>query len=283
MLIIKNTLDYLNIYQAQLENKKIGFVPTMGFLHEGHLSLVKESVKNNQITIVSIFINPTQFVKGEDFATYPKNTEHDLKLLEANNVDIVFIPEAEDLYPPDHKSLIKIEINQNFTNKLCGKHRRGHFGGVALIVMKLFSIIQADNAYFGLKDYQQYVLIKNLSLDFFPRTKIHALPTIRESSGLAMSSRNTYLNDKEKKLASLIYATLLKFTEIIKISKTINQEELIKAFEALLLKESTAFELQYLEIYDDTLNKIKKYKKNQTFIGTAVYLNNVRLIDNLIF
>ncbi len=283
MIIIKSTLDYLNTYNKQLNSKKIGFVPTMGYLHEGHLSLVKESIKNNEVTIVSIFVNPTQFGKGEDFNSYPRNTERDLALLKETGTDIVFIPEVEDIYPNNHKSLVEIGIDSDFTNKLCGKYRPGHFNGVAQIIIKLFSIVKANNTYFGLKDYQQYILIKNLASTFFPYTKVIGVPTIRENSGLAMSSRNTYLTEDEQLLASSIYKNLIMISNIIKENVTINHLSLAKLFNDTLLKKSSLFTPQYLEVYDTNLNQINTYIQNQTFIGTAVYLNKVRLIDNITF
>jgi len=255
----------------------------MGYLHEGHLSLVKESIKNNEVTIVSIFVNPTQFGKGEDFNSYPRNTERDLALLKETGTDIVFIPEVEDIYPNNHKSLVEIGIDSDFTNKLCGKYRPGHFNGVAQIIIKLFSIVKANNTYFGLKDYQQYILIKNLASTFFPYTKVIGVPTIRENSGLAMSSRNTYLTEDEQLLASSIYKNLIMISNIIKENVTINHLSLAKLFNDTLLKKSSLFTPQYLEVYDTNLNQINTYIQNQTFIGTAVYLNKVRLIDNITF
>lgn len=282
MEIIKTILDYNN-FQKSLNKKTIGFVPTMGYIHDGHLKLVKESLSNNDVTIVSIFVNPTQFGKNEDYHNYPRNIDKDIALLKEVGSTALFIPTVSEMYPNNQTTLLNINVETSFTNKLCGKYRPGHFEGVATIIMKLFSIIKADNAYFGLKDYQQFILIKNLAQSFFTTTKIIGIPTMRGENGLALSSRNSYLTEKEQLLASEIYKNLLIISEFIKINKQINSMSLKKKYNSLLKIASKALQLQYLEIYDAELNSINEYQINKTFIGTAVYLNNVRLIDNLLF
>ncbi|MEI7942680.1 MAG: pantoate--beta-alanine ligase [Candidatus Riflemargulisbacteria bacterium] len=283
MEIIKSTLDYNNFYKNKLKDKTIGFVPTMGFLHEGHISLIKESTNNNQITVVSIFVNPTQFGKDEDYNSYPRNEANDIQLLIQNNVDVLFIPPVNDIYLEGHTSLIELNLNNDFISKLCGKYRPGHFNGVGLIVMKLFSIIKADNSYFGLKDYQQYLLIKDLAVNFYPSTTVVGLDTVREKNGLAMSSRNSYLTSGQRLVASSIFNNLVLISNKIIKEKNINQEELLKEFELSLMTSSDEFKLQYFEIYDDKLNTITTYQSKKTFIGVSIYLNNVRLIDNIFF
>jgi pantoate--beta-alanine ligase len=282
MITFRSISEYSIFYKNNLLKKNIGFVPTMGFLHEGHLSLIKKSLLENDFTIVSIFVNPTQFSVNEDFMNYPKDIERDQNLLREINVDALFIPEKNDIYPTN-ENIIDIHINKTFNDKLCARYRKNHFQGVATIIIKLFSIIKPDIAYFGKKDYQQFILIKNLSKHFFPNIRIDALETIRESSGLAMSSRNSYLSKDEKILASNIYNSLLLISNNIKKHKTINLTENFNIFSKELNNFSDFFNIQYLEIYDVELNRIQEYKENKTFIGTAVFFKDVRLIDNIIF
>ena len=266
MQIIKSTLDYNNFYKNKIKDKTIGFVPTMGYLHAGHISLINESINNNQITIVSIFVNPTQFGKGEDYTSYPRSEKEDIILLEKIGVDVLFVPTVDDIYPHNFTPLIKLEINAGFTNKLCGKYRPGHFNGVGTVVMKLLSIIKADNAYFGLKDYQQYLLIKNLANTFYPIVNIIGIQTIREISGLALSSRNSYLTDEEKQIAASIYANLIIISNKVKEALNIYTEKLSNQFELSLIKVSDKLKLQYFEIYDTDFNIITTYIPRKTFI-----------------
>ena len=164
MRILKTISAYRSVYKQEFKTKTIGFVPTMGFLHEGHFSLVRESVKNNDITVVSIFVNPKQFAPDEDLSQYPRNIDKDIESLEREGVNVLFMPNTDEMFSPGN--VADISINDVYTNRLCGRYREQHFEGVALIVLKLFNVIQPNNAYFGLKDYQQYQLIKQMVKDF---------------------------------------------------------------------------------------------------------------------
>jgi len=178
----------------------IGFVPTMGALHDGHRSLIQKSTKNNDVTIVSIYVNPTQFNDKNDFENYPTSIDEDKKMLSEENVALLFLPEYQELYPDSYR--YKITEN-NLSQRLCGAHRPGHFDGVLTVVLKLLNLVEADHAYFGEKDFQQFLLIKKMTEAFFLKTQIAPCPTIREADGLAMSSRNRRLTAEQRKLAAL--------------------------------------------------------------------------------
>ncbi len=250
MLVIKNIQDWLQAHASRESNSTLGFVPTMGALHKGHLSLVDRSHRENDTTIVSIFVNPTQFNDPKDLNGYPQTLEADLSSLENAGVDVVLLPDYNQVYPDDYRYKI---IESEFSQKLCGASRPGHFDGVLTIVMKLLNIVQATHAYFGEKDYQQYVLIKEMAEAFFLRTRIVSCPTIREDDGLACSSRNARLKSEERALAPQFYKTLTQ-----KLSMAARKSQL----------ESLGFKVDYLEEF-----------KNRRF--GAVYLGKVRLIDNV--
>ncbi len=236
--------------RSSLQSKSIGFVPTMGALHEGHLSLMRKSVSDNDITVASIFINPTQFNDKEDFKNYPSTFESDLQKLENENVDYLFYPDYKEIYNDD----FRYEINEKeLSKKLCGAHRPGHFTGVLTIVMKLLNIIKPTKAYFGEKDYQQYLLIKGMAEAFFLDCEIVPLPLIREEDGLAMSSRNKLLTKEERKTAP-------KFHEWLSSNRPIDE---IKTG-----LENEGFRIDYVEEID------------RRRFG-AVHLGKVRLIDNV--
>lgn len=191
----------------------IGFVPTMGYLHEGHLSLVREAKKNNDITVVSIFVNPTQFGPNEDLDKYPRDFERDEILLRGEGVDIIFYPDVKEMYSSNHMTYVNVE---KITDKLCGLKRPGHFRGVATVVCKLFNIVKPDNAYFGLKDYQQVLVIKKMVEDLNMDVDIIPMPIVRERDGLAMSSRNVYLSDEERVSALSLNRSFLLVDDLMK-------------------------------------------------------------------
>lgn len=230
--------------------KTVGLVPTMGVLHQGHIALIKKSLAQNDITVVSIFINPTQFNNPEDLKKYPNTFNQDLRLLKQLKVDFLFNPSYKSIYPDNYD--YKVTEN-NFSKILCGKYRPCHFDGVLTIVLKLFNIVKADRAYFGEKDYQQLKLVEGMNKAFFIDTKIIPVPTVRNKNGLALSSRNLRLNDTDRVKASLFPATLRSGLPIKKIKE--------------LLKRK-GFKVEYVE------------KINGRLFG-AVYLGNVRLIDNV--
>lgn len=236
--------------ELKAEQLSLGFIPTMGALHEGHLSLVRKSKQENDLTLVSIFVNPTQFNDPADFDKYPKTWESDVELLSQAGVDYLLSPDFGELYKDNYRyKVAEIEISQ----KLCGAHRPGHFDGVLTVVMKLLNLAQAQRAYFGEKDYQQLLLIRDMTEAFFLDTEIVACPILRENDGLAMSSRNLRLSDSERKLAPEIHKLLVS---------GLSKEELTQELVQL------GFQVDYVE---DLWNR--------RFV--AAHLGTVRLIDNV--
>lgn len=261
-----------------------GFVPTMGALHNGHLSLIKAAREDSDTVVVSIFVNPLQFAPGEDYKKYPKTLDSDILFAEECGVDIVFAPIADEIYPDIEGRIsginqLVIDVGE-LGNVLCGKYRKGHFNGVATVVAKLFNIVQPDIAYFGQKDYQQVVIIKKMVKDLNFTIKIKVMPTVREADGLAMSSRNSYLQSDEQKSATLLYKSLIKAEELIKsgekdVKKII--EESKKIFD-----DKPLCKLQYFEIVDYlTLQPIRKINGKLVAL-VAAFVGSIRLIDNII-
>ena len=196
MKIITDIQEMKNLAaETRAKNKSIGFVPTMGFLHSGHLSLVRASVERSDVAVVSIFVNPAQFAPQEDFKRYPRDLNRDYRLLEAEGVDYVFVPAGAEMYPEGFSTYVQVE---KFQDRLCGLSRPGHFRGVCTVVLKLFNIVQPDLAFFGQKDAQQVVILKKMVEDLDVDTRIEALPIVREPDGLALSSRNTYLDPEQR-------------------------------------------------------------------------------------
>jgi pantoate--beta-alanine ligase len=232
------------------QQKAIGFIPTMGALHEGHLSLVRRSVRENDATLVSIFINPTQFDDPKDLVNYPQDISHDIELLTAAGADIVLTPTSADLYPDDYQYRVS---EQSLSRELCGAHRPGHFEGMLSVVLKLINISSAAKVYFGEKDWQQLELVRGMVRAFFIPVKVVACPTVREADGLAMSSRNRRLSRKDRLLAPAFYRA---------ISSTQNNEQIQSELESL------GFEVDYIKIH------------NSRRLG-AVKIGGVRLIDNV--
>lgn len=257
--------------------KSIGFVPTMGALHEGHLSLIKRAKEENDITVVSIFVNPTQFVKGEDFEKYPRDLEADSEKLKKIGIEYLFYPEAKILYPNGYSTFVNVE---NLSNKLCGSFRPGHFRGVATIVCKLFNIINPQRAYFGQKDYQQSLIIKRLVEDLNFDIEVIVCPTIREPNGLAMSSRNSYLEENEKKTATVIYKALLEGEKLLK--SKVKPSEVTLKIQEILRREPLIKEIQYAGVYDPlTLDELSE-QTNKYLLAIAVKIGDTRLIDNIL-
>lgn len=259
--------------------KNIGFIPTMGALHDGHLSLLKTSKFKNHISVCSIFVNPTQFNNSEDLEKYPRPIENDIKLLIENGCDVLFLPEVSEMYSKNE--LTNAEDFGIITNSLEGKYRSGHFDGVINIVKKLFEIIEPENAYFGQKDYQQCMVIEYLIKKNNFNIQLHICPTLREQDGLAMSSRNVRLNTEERKVAFIIPKTLLYIKENIR--KQPFPEILLIAQNRITLS-SNLLKIEYLEIVDaksiKPLTSINETKNAIALI--AAWCGNVRLIDNII-
>ncbi len=256
---------------------KIGFVPTMGYLHKGHLSLVEAARKENDIVVVSIFVNPTQFGPNEDYSRYPRDLEHDLRLLEPFGVDYVFVPSVEEMYPP----LYSVYVEETELSKyLCGASRPGHFRGVCTVVAKLFNIVKPTRAYFGQKDAQQFRVLRRMVENLNMDVEMIEMPIVREEDGLAMSSRNVYLNEDERKEATRLYKSLLRAKELIDSGERDVQkikQEMFKVLEHPLLR------IDYVEIVDEkTLRPVDKIE-SKIIIALAVFVGKARLIDNMIF
>ena len=277
MKVLKSKKTLIDYVERQREmGKKIGFAPTMGALHQGHLSLYKAAKKENDEVISSIFVNPTQFNNPDDFQKYPKTLEKDIELLEKAGVDAVYVPNVEEMYP-DGLNSKKYDFD-GLENEMEGKYRPGHFDGVGTIVEELFRQVQPHNAYFGEKDYQQLAIIKKMVEKTKLPVKIHGVPTLREEDGLAMSSRNVRLTETQRKEATIIYETLTKVKEWFKV---ISLEE-IKQKVTDIFRNSN-FELEYFVISnEETLkeaNAIDEDKEYRAFI--VAYADTVRLIDNM--
>ena len=277
MKVLKSKKTLIDYVERQREmGKKIGFAPTMGALHQGHLSLYKAAKKENDEVISSIFVNPTQFNNPDDFQKYPKTLEKDIELLEKAGVDAVYVPNVEEMYP-DGLNSKKYDFD-GLENEMEGKYRPGHFDGVGTIVEELFRQVQPHNAYFGEKDYQQLAIIKKMVEKTKLPVKIHGVPTLREEDGLAMSSRNVRLTETQRKEATIIYETLTKVKEWFKV---ISLEE-IKQKVTDIFRNSN-FKLEYFVIADEeTLkeaNAIDEDKEYRAFI--VAYAGDVRLIDNM--
>lgn len=257
------------------EGKRVGFVPTMGALHEGHLSLVRHSVAENDATICSIFVNPIQFNNKEDLEKYPKTLSEDTKLLEKEKCNIVFAPSVEEMYPENPSENYRFE---GLDNILEGSFREGHFNGVAIVVKRLFDMVQPNNAYFGKKDYQQLLIIQKLVEKEQMPIHIIPCPIIREDDGLAMSSRNRRLTTSERALAPKIHELLVASQKIYSKGDIAATEDFVRRS----IADIKTFRLEYFEIRDaENLSEIKSLK-NQNAIGLiAVWVGNVRLIDNI--
>ncbi len=274
---IKEVKEELKSYRKA--EKVISFVPTMGYLHEGHLSLVTYAKQNSDICVVSIFVNPIQFGPSEDFNRYPRDEERDLNLLEKEGCDFVFIPDAKEMYPDDYQTYVKVK---KYSEILEGEFRPTHFEGVTTIVLKLFNIVQPDFAVFGQKDAQQAFIIQKMVMDLNLSVRIDVLPIVRETDGLAMSSRNIYLNNEERKQALCLYKGLKLGEKLFKEG----EKEAVKIKEAVknLIAQYSLTRVDYVEIVDkDTFNRVEKLESDRSYyLLLAVRIGNTRLIDNII-
>ena len=268
LLNLKKNLNNLK------KNQKVGLVPTMGCIHNGHLELIKKCKKLKYFTVVTIFVNPAQFNNQKDLKKYPTQEKKDLEILKKNNVDLVFFPKVKQMYPLGYSTYIK-EIN--FSDILCGKYRKNHFGGVLTIVLKLFLIVQPYAAFFGEKDFQQLFLIKKMVKDLNLGVKVIGIPTVRDANGLALSSRNKLLSAKSLDIAKQIYLNIKKIRYLnYKYTKDI---ELYLKKE---LKKSGLNNIEYIEIREsNSLKRTKSIIKGKTLrVFVAVYVDDVRLIDS---
>ena len=267
------------LQEERSKGRKIGLVPTMGALHSGHLSLVNASIKEADTTVCSIFVNPTQFNNQEDLENYPETFEEDLNKLKKEGCDIVYAPPREDLYENENDRITDFNFG-NFGQILEGKYRPGHFGGVALVVSKLFNIISPDLTYFGQKDLQQFHLIRQLIRDLSYNIQIRCVPTVRETDGLAMSSRNLLIPKELRPLAATFYKSLINGREMLKEGTNISD---VKNKIKEVFSKSPDLKLEYFEMVDTSNFTIIKQirNENETSLCIAGYLNNIRLIDNV--
>lgn len=279
MLKIVHTIREVREYVSQWKNEglSVGFVPTMGYLHEGHQSLIKKSVEENDRTVVSIFVNPMQFAPTEDLESYPRDLNADAQVCEKTGADLIFNPEPEEMYKNGFCSFVDM-IGP--TAELCGKSRPIHFRGVCTVVSKLFNIVMPDKAYFGQKDAQQLSVIKRMVTDLNIPVEIIGCPIIREADGLAKSSRNTYLNEEERKAALILSKTVFMGQELIKGGLR-NSKELIALMKKNIESEPLA-KIDYVEVVDFDNISIKDTISDNTLIAMAVYIGKTRLIDNFI-
>ena len=272
---IKDARSYIS--ELKKQGKSVGLVPTMGYFHDGHLELMRRSLKKGHETIVSLFVNPTQFGPSEDFDSYPKNLQRDLDLAKEIGVKAVFMPAINDMYPKGYKTYVEVE---DLSNVLCGEHRPGHFRGVATVVLKLFNIVKPDEAFFGQKDGQQVIVIKKMVQDLDLDIPIEVIPTVREEDGVAMSSRNAYLSPVERQAAPILYQTLKLLEEMI-LKGERNVSLLLEAGKNNILKEPLA-DLQYIDIRStDDLSPLEELK-GEFMIAMAVKVGPARLIDNIV-
>ncbi|HAK59609.1 MAG TPA: pantoate--beta-alanine ligase [Nitrospiraceae bacterium] len=259
------------------KGRTIGFVPTMGFLHEGHLSLMREARKSCDIVVVSIFVNPTQFGPGEDFDRYPRDEKGDREKCEAEGIDVLFIPSAAEMYPPGDSVSVPVE---GIADILEGASRPGHFRGVATVVARLFTIVGPHKAFFGQKDFQQTVVIERMATGLNMDVKIVVLPTVREQDGLAMSSRNSYLRADERRAAASLYRALSEGEGLIR-SGVGAASKLKRAMRAVLEKEA-GIEIDYLEIVDpESLVSLREIEHRAVLL-VAARIGRTRLIDNVL-
>jgi len=258
--------------------KTIGFVPTMGYLHRGHLSLVEQCKKENDAAVVSIFVNPAQFGPAEDFNTYPRDMAGDLKLLEELGVDIVFCPPAAEIYPAGYSTYVGVE---KLANVLCGKSRPGHFRGVATVVLKLLNITAPTRAYFGQKDAQQAVVIKKMVNDLNLDVVIRIMPIARDADGLALSSRNVYLSPEERAAALCMPGALQ--TVKTKILEGLRDVSAVKDMLQREMNHHPLVKVDYLEVVSlDGLEKLEEIDMHNTLVAAAIWAGKTRLIDNFI-
>jgi pantoate--beta-alanine ligase len=265
------------VISLKKQSLQIGFVPTMGYLHEGHLSLIKKSKSENDITVISIFVNPLQFGPKEDLSTYPRDFERDYQLAMNEGVDFLFYPSVSEMYPTEPSVLVTVTDR---TDVLCGKSRPGHFDGVATVLTKLFHIILPDKAYFGLKDAQQVAVVDGLINDFHFPIELVPVETIREEDGLAKSSRNVFLSENERKEAPSLYKSLLLAKQkIVSGEQEYNQ---IVSFMKTYIQENTSGIVDYIEIYSYPQLKPVTGLEQKLIIALAVKFSKARLIDNII-
>src|SRR6478752_331969 len=280
-MIQVNTIEEMRDVAGKLRaaGKTIGFVPTMGALHEGHLELIQASVAQNAVTVCSIFVNPTQFNNAEDFRLYPRIEQEDALKLEAAKCDILFLPTAQTMYP--QAARLKFSFGELET-VMEGAHRPGHFNGVALIVSKLFHVVQPHSAYFGQKDLQQYAIIRQLVTDLNFNLELVRYPIVRETDGLAMSSRNRRLTEKQREIAPQLYQALQLAEKMLQENARVQE---VKSAVIAYLAKTPELKLEYFEVSDaESLQPLQELEKGkEVALCLAAFLGEIRLIDNIVF
>jgi len=279
MIKVIETIDVMRAYikEARLAGKKIGLVPTMGALHEGHLTLMREAKAACDVVVASIFVNPTQFGPNEDFAAYPRKFENDCRLAEGVGVDAIFHPQPSEMYPPGYSTYVNVN---GITDKLCGQARPGHFRGVATVVTKLFNIVQPDTAFFGQKDAQQCLVIQRMTSDLNMDIQIVMVPTVRDANGLALSSRNSYLSPEEIQAALVLAQSMRLADQAVKAG-----ERNIAALRDMVrnnIQSEPKAEIDYVEIYQYPDLQATDVLTNKALLALAVRFGKTRLIDNII-
>ncbi|WAA10580.1 pantoate--beta-alanine ligase [Fervidibacillus albus] len=264
-------------HRLKRSGKKIGFVPTMGYLHEGHIALMKKAKEENDIVVLSVFVNPLQFGPNEDFHSYPRDERRDQELAEINGMDYLFMPSIEEMYPESMTTTIKVKQR---VDVLCGRKRKGHFDGVAVVIAKLFHIVQPDRAYFGLKDAQQVAVIHGLIRDYHFPVQLRTVETVREEDGLAKSSRNVHLTKSERQQAKYLYRSLLLGKDLIEKGERYPSVILQKI--QSFLTERIDGKIDYIEMYSYPELKPLRTIDEDIIIALAVQFSKVRLIDNII-
>lgn len=261
---------------ARGDGKTVGFVPTMGFLHEGHLSLLREAVRQTDYVVLSIFVNPLQFGVGEDYEEYPRDLEQDRRKAEEAGCDLIFYPEVKSMYPRGYLTYVNTE---GISEPLCGGSRPGHFRGVTTVVTKLFNLVSPDKAFFGQKDAQQALIIRRMVADLNMNLEVVVCPTIREADGLAMSSRNAYLEPGERKAAAILYRTLKKASEMVLLGE--KDARSVRDFMVDSIGKEPLAEIQYIEVVDgETLQPLEEIETS-ALLALAVKFGETRLIDNI--
>lgn len=269
---IKNLIDI-----AKKQKKQIGFVPTMGYLHAGHAALLKQCRKENGLTVLSIFVNPKQFGPKEDFTKYPRDQKKDELLAKKENVDIIFHPSEEEMYPDGYSTYVDVE---RFSSVLCGHLRPGHFRGVATVVLKLLNVVSPDRLYLGQKDAQQVVVIRNMIRDLNLSVELNVVPTVRESNGLAMSSRNSYLSESQRADAGILYQALKQGKALV-IAGERNPQKISHHIKKMIQSNSSGL-IEYVSCLDARTLSPSINQSKEILIALAVWFGPARLIDNIL-
>ncbi len=264
------------VSRARTNGETIGMVPTMGAIHEGHLSLVRRAVQSDDFVVVSIFVNPTQFGPDEDYEEYPRQLERDAQVLQAEGANLIFSPTRGEMYPPGFCTYVNVT---DITDVLCGAYRPGHFQGVTTVVTKLFNIIQPDRAYFGRKDYQQYIVLRQMANDLNIPVEIVPCETVREPDGLAVSSRNDYLTPEQRKAAPAIYESLQEGAAVVEGG---GSAEEAKEIVADRIEQEPSLQVQYVEVRDPATLKEPEHEGPPLLLAVAAFAGDTRLIDNIV-